>query len=412
MRERVLVIGAGPAGLCLSLALSARGLGVDLLERQTASALESPEFDGREVALTHRSIRLLHELGVWRHIPPEAVAPLCRARVMDGDHGGFEVDGLAFGCDRLGVFVSNHEIRAAAWRAVTEHADIRVHDGVEVESLATTVDRAMVRLAGAGELSAPLLVAADSRFSQARRAMGIATRMLDFGKTMLVCRVRHEVANDGTAWEWFGRGQTRALLPLGEHLSSLVLTVSGAEASRLMELSPSAFASEVARRYEGRLGAVELESRRHAYPLVATWARRFIAQRFALVGDAAVGMHPVTAHGFNLGLASVEHLSQSVGEALQRHGDPGHAALLARYERRHRIGSAPMFAGTQAVVGIFTAERLWSGYIRRGLLQLSRAPLARRAMAAAVLANDIIPSSLMVQRLRSAVDVLRPRRRA
>lgn len=412
MRERVLVIGAGPAGLCLSLALAARGLHVDVLERQPPDTLARPAFDGREVALTHRSMRLLREFGVWRHIPPDAIAPLRRARVMDGDHPGFEVDGAAFGHDRLGAFVSNHEIRAAAWRAVAEHDAIHVHAGVAVESLATTAEGATVRLSDDRELSAPLLVAADSRFSQARRAVGIPARMHDFGKTMLVCRVRHESVNDGTAWEWFGRGQTRALLPLGDHLSSAVLTVAGAEAERLLQLSPQTFAAEIAARYEGRLGEVTLESDRHAYPLVATWARRFVAPRFALAGDAAVGMHPVTAHGFNLGLASVEHLARAVGDALERHGDPGHPALLARYQRRHRADSAPMFAGTQAVVGIFTDERSWLRPIRHGVLRLASVPPLRHALAAALMADTMIPSHPLAQHLRRVVEVLRPHPRA
>src|SRR5690606_206971 len=155
----------------------------------------------------------------------------------------------------------------------------------------------------------PLLVAADSRFSSTRRAMGIPVAMHDFGKTMLVCRVRPGRAHEGVAWEWFGQGQTRALLPLNEGLASAVLTVTGAEAERLQGLSPAEYAAELEARYEGRFGSMPLEGAVHAYPLVATWAHRFVGTRFALVGDAAVGMHPVTAHGFNLGLASVERLA-------------------------------------------------------------------------------------------------------
>lgn len=409
MNNHVMIVGAGPAGLCLSLALAARGMEVDLVDRQPANALAAPSFDGREIALTHHSMRLLRDLGVWDRIPADGRAPLRRARVMDGADPGFEVDGAAFHRDQLGMLVSNHHIRAAAWQAVAVDARIRVRTGVAVEAVDCDARSARVRLAGGCVLEAALLVAADSRFSETRRAMGIPVHMHDFGSSMLLCRMRHAVRNDGTAWEWFGHGQTRALLPLGEHLSSVVLTVSGVEARRLLDLSSEAFAAEIAARHEGRLGDVELASTRHAYPLVATWARRFVATRFALAGDAAVGMHPVTAHGFNLGLTSVEHLAQAAADGLKRSGDPGDAAMLARYQRRHRVSAAPLFAGTQAVAGLFTDGRPPARPLRRVAIAAGRRlPVLRRALAASLVDETPGPLSLL-RHVRIAARILRPR---
>ncbi|MBN8735820.1 MAG: 5-demethoxyubiquinol-8 5-hydroxylase UbiM [Xanthomonadales bacterium] len=408
MNNHVVIVGAGPAGLCLSLALAARGMEVDVVDRQSGEALAAPPFDGREIALTHHSMRLLRELGAWDRIPADARAPLRRARVMDGADPGFEVDGAAFGRDRLGMLVSNHHIRTAAWQAVADDARIRVHTGVAVEAVETDAGAARVRLADGRVLEASLLVAADSRFSETRRARGIPVHMHDFGLSMLLCRMRHSMCNNGTAWEWFGHGQTRALLPLDEHLSSVVLTVPGVEARRLLDLSPEAFAAEIVARYEGRLGDVELASTRHAYPLVATWARRFVAARFALAGDAAVGMHPVTAHGFNLGLASVEHLAQAAGDGLERHDDPGDAAMLARYQRRHRISAAPLFAGTQTVAGLFFDGRVSALPLRRAILGAGRRlPVLRRALAASLLDETPRPVSLL-RHVRLGIQILRP----
>ncbi|WHZ18070.1 MAG: Ubiquinone biosynthesis hydroxylase, UbiH/UbiF/VisC/COQ6 family [Rhodanobacteraceae bacterium] len=409
MKSDALIIGAGPAGLCLSLAFAARGMQVDLIDRQPAEALAAPAFDGREIALTHRSIRLLRELGVWDRIPAEGRASLRRARVMDGADPGFAVDGAAFGRDRLGVLVSNHHIRAAAWQAAADDPRIRVHAGVAVAAVASDARAARVQLVDGRMFEAPLLVAADSRFSETRRALGIAAHMHDFGVSMLLCRMRHSMANDGTAWEWFGHAQTRALLPLDTHLSSVVLTVHGVEAQRLLELSPEAFAAEIAALYEGRLGDVELASTRHAYPLVATWARRFTGTRFALAGDAAVGMHPVTAHGFNLGLASIELLARAAGDGFERHGDPGDAAMLARYQRRHRIASAPLFAGTQSVAGLFTDRRPRAQPLRRALMRAGRGlPPLRRALAAGLVDETPRPLPLL-RHARIAFEILRPR---
>lgn len=382
MRPGALVVGAGPAGLCAALALAARGLRVDVIERQPRAALADPGFDGREIALTHASMKVLRDIGVWERIPPGDIAPLRKARVLDGDHPGFEVAG-GDAAAQLGTLVSNHCIRKAAWEAVEASEAIAVHDSVAVEAVGSEGQAAWVRLADGRTLFAPLLVAADSRFSATRRAMGIPVAMHDFGKTMLVSRVRHADANDGVAWEWFGQGQTRAFLPLGAHLASAVLTVTGTEAERLQALSPQAYADELAVRFEGCFGAMEPASPVHAYPLVATWAKRFVGHRFALAGDAAVGMHPVTAHGFNLGLGSVARLAAAVGTAFERDGDPGHPRGLARYERRHRAASLPLFAGTGLVVRLYTDDRAAMRPLRRGVLRGMQAlPPLRRLLAA------------------------------
>lgn len=410
MNPHIIIIGAGPTGLCLARALAQRGWNVEIVERQPIDAIAAPAFDGREIALTHRSLRLLEALDAWRHIPHDEIAPLRRARVMDGSGGDFEVDGHAFDREALGMLVPNRCIRAAAWATVASHPRVRVRAGARIEAIGGDAERAWVRLAEGETLHAPLLVAADSRHSEARRAMGIAADMHDFASTMLVCRVAHAERHNGIAWEWFGHGQTRAMLPLREHLASLVLTVRGTEAQRLERLPADAFVRELEARFEGRLGAMELASTRHAYPLVATWARRFVGRRFALVGDAAVGMHPVTAHGFNLGLAGVESLAQAIGGAGAER-DPGEPARLARFERDHRRRSRALYLGTCAVVRLFTDDSRAVQPLRRAIMQAWRhVPPLRRALAAGLI-DDGASSPSPWHRLRAGFEVLRPRSR-
>lgn len=409
-RPTILIIGAGPAGLCLALALAQRGANVDVFERQPRESIANPAADGREIALTRASLRILAGLGVTPLAGEAAFSPLVRARVADGDADeGFEVDATPFGHPALGALLANRDIRAAAWAAVEADARIRVHFEARIASVSTGVRVAEVVLEDGRSFQAPLLVAADSRFSGTRRALGIPVAMHDFGKTMLVCRVRLGHTHDGTAWEWFGHGQTRALLPLEDGLASAVLTVTGEEARRLQALDAAAFSKELESRYRGRFGAMVLEGEVHAYPLVATWAHRFVGPRFALVGDAAVGMHPVTAHGFNLGLASVERLAQAVGDSMARHGDPAAPALLARYQRRHRAGCATLFLGTGVVVRVFTDDRLAMRPLRRAIMQAGRAlPPLRRALADTLIDDGPVDPSPR-ERLRRMARVLRPR---
>ncbi len=406
MQSDVIIIGAGPAGLCLSLALGGLGLDVAVVERQSEADIAEPAFDGREIALTHASMRLLRELGLWERFVEQDVSPLRAARVLDGDSlRGMDVDGRSGGHERLGALVPNHRIRKVAWEAVRDSSNVHASFDARIARVHTDAQRGEVELQDGRTLRAPLLIAADSRFSETRRALGLTADHHDFGKTMIVCRMRHQQPHHGVAWEWFGYGQTLALLPLQENTASTVITVTGTEAQRLMALPEDDFARDVEQRYAHRLGTMELASTRHAYPLVGVYAHRFVGRRFALAGDAAVGMHPVTAHGFNLGLGSVERLRELARTALAQGRDRGDAALLARYERRHRAATRPLYLATRAIVDVFTDDRPPLRVARKAILRAGqRLPPFRR-----MLAEALVDAGPLDQRPWRKLEALLPR---
>ena len=379
----VLIIGAGPAGLGFAAALRGCGLTVTVLERQPEAALAEARYDGREIALTWRSVRILRELGAWQRLPAEELHAIRCARVLNGHGGrGMDICPTADASERtvgphagaLGILVSNHLLRRALYQTVRAEASIELRADSAVSSVRTDARCATVTLQDGQVLRAKLLVAADSRFSATRRAVGIAARHLDFGKTMMVCRMHHALSNERIAWEWFGHHQTLAILPLGEHQSSLVLTLAHAEIERLQALEESAFERQMRERSGGRLGELTLVSDRFAYPLVAVYPDRFVATRFATIGDAAVGMHPVTAHGMNLGLVGQETLARLIRRQSTRRGrgDPGAQAVLRPFDAAHRHATRPLYLATNAIVRLYTDESLPARLARRTLLQIAR----------------------------------------
>jgi ubiquinone biosynthesis UbiH/UbiF/VisC/COQ6 family hydroxylase len=202
---------------------------------------------------------------------------------------------------------------------------------------------------------------------------------------MIVCRMKHELPHHQVAHEWFDYGQTIALLPLHDGCSSFVVTVDHQQARRLMAMDPAQFSVEIERRTQRRWGALQLVGERHAYPLVGVYASRFVARRYALIGDAAVGMHPVTAHGFNLGLLGQMTLAREVLAAVRASQDLGNPERLDRYEREHRRATLPMYLATNALVGLYTAEAPPFRLVRHALLRAAQfATPVRRLLAAAV----------------------------
>lgn len=379
----VAIVGAGPAGLCLATALRGSGLKIAVFERQPRPAIEQAAFDGREIALTWRSVRILRELGIWDRIPADQVFPIRSARVQNGTRRpGMDI---APDSAELGFLVSNHLIRRAAFQAMHENTDAELVASCDIEAVWTNGHGAGLRLADGSVRQTRLLVAADSRFSDTRRALGIPARHLDFGKTMLVCRMNHELPHEHIACEWFGDHQTLATLPLGDRQSSIVLTLPHEKIVALNAMAPESFAREMERRMMGRLGALQLASERFAYPLVAVYPDRFVATRCAAIGDAAVGMHPVTAHGFNLGLLG----QQTLANLIQRERgqvDPGSASLLQQYDRIHRRATRPLYLATNAIVRLYTDDSAPARLVRGTLLEIARrVPLVTRQISRALM---------------------------
>jgi len=373
--QRVLIVGGGPAGLSMACALADAGIRSCVLEAAPLNALQDPAEDGREIALTHPGRAVLERLGQWTLLPPEEIAPLRRAHVFDGDapeHLGF---GTADGRGELGYLVANHWLRRIAYRAVEQRAErieLRTDCRVSGLNLMATPELAEVQLSTGERLRAPLVIAADSRFSALRRMAGIGAQMRDFGRSVIVCRLAHSAPNEGIALECFHYGHTLALLPLKGGCSSLVLTVSADRAAEMQAWDTEPFRAWVQAQLQGRLGDIRLASPRHLYPLVACYAHRFATRRLALVGDAAVGMHPVTAHGYNFGLYGVQNLAGLLGRAHAQGQDLGDSALLQRYANSHRRRTWTIYQGTNAVVNLFTDERTPARLLRRGVLQITR----------------------------------------
>lgn len=375
----VAIIGAGPAGLSFALSLAKSGLQILLVDQQSLDSIAKPQLDGRDIAMTHLSKTILSELSVWQRFPEEVVHPIKEAKVINGPlgnekHSLLKTPALHFERQDdaqapLGYLVANHQIRQALYDQVCEYDNIEMITEQQVNYVKTFSNRGVIETSDY-VVNASLVVSADSRFSTTRRMMGLSAKMKDFGKVMIVCNMKHTLSHENTAQECFQYGRTCAILPLGKGLSSIVITVPASEAKRLTDLPVEEFNRQAESMLDGRLGEMGLITERHSYPLVGVISDRFIAKRFALIGDAAVGMHPVTAHGYNLGLRSADTLAEQIIKAQQGGKDIASSWVLHNYEVRHQLLSKPLYEATNAIVELYTNDKPLARIARKAALHI------------------------------------------
>lgn len=367
----IIIIGAGPAGLSFARSLSDTGAQILLLECQPESILANPPEDGRDIALTHSSEKIMRDLGMWDHIPETEIGTIRDAKVVNGK-SPYALHFASGNTDRdyLGHIIPNHIIRQAAYNVVKDLPNITIMTEAEVVGVKTNTTAGKVTLKDGTELGAPLVISADSRFSETRRKMGISSSMTDFGRVVIVCEMEHTVSHNDTAFECFHYDQTLAILPMYGNKSSVVVTLTADKAEAVMNMPPEVFAADIQRRFDGQLGEMKLVSKRHPYPLVGVFANQFVKTRFAVVGDAAVGMHPVTAHGFNLGLTGATILADEIRGALEGGSDIGSSWVLKNYESKHRRIARPLYLGTNALVRLYTDTTVPGRMLRRAALRI------------------------------------------
>ena len=421
----VLIIGAGPAGLSLARSLADLPINVAVVERSSEETLATPPEDGREIALTHQSVEIMKACGAWQRLPAEDISPIEGAKVFDGSSSySLDFDNQTQDLDALGYLVPNHQIRKAYYEELCAHPHVEVITETVVEEVQTNESAGFITLNNGEVLEAKLIVAADTRFSEMRRKMGLSATMKDFSRSAIVCRMEHQESHQQTAFECFHYGRTTAILPMNGNRSSIVVTVNSRDAQQFSEMSEAEFNHNIEAQLDGLLGEMKLLGKRHVYPLVAVHANQFVSKRFALVGDAAVGMHPVTAHGFNLGLKGQATLSKEIANAIAEGEDIASETLLKAYETELMRTTRVLYHGTNVVVGLFTNETLAAKLVRKATLRLANniAPVKQlitqsltekdpdKSTPLQELKNHLppLPSALPVDKLKQQVESILP----
>lgn len=382
--QRSIVIGGGAfAGLALALALR-QGLGPDLPIIVADPALATrPSRDPRATAIVAACRRLFEALGVWDDVAGN-VQPILDMTVTDSQlHDATRPVFLTFAGDVapgecFAHMVENrHLIDALVARCTAEGIALRATAVTKYESRPQGVK---VTLADGDTIDASLLVAADGARSKLRERAGIATHGWDYDQSGIVVTVGHERDHNGRAEEHFLPAGPFAILPLTGKRSSLVWTESRAEAARIVTLDAADFHAELEQRFGLHLGEITVLDAPKSFPLGYFVARSFVAERLALVGDAAHVIHPIAGQGLNMGLKDVAALAEVIVDAARLGIDPGQADVLARYQQWRRFDTMAMGVATNSLNLLFSNKSaLLRGVRDIGLGLVDRLPPLKNA---------------------------------
>ncbi|WP_438751454.1 ubiquinone biosynthesis hydroxylase [Pararhizobium sp. O133] len=355
----VLIAGGGYVGLSLAVAVkkAAPHLAVMLIDGAPDNAWKKDE---RASAIIAAASQMLDVLGLWNEIEPEA-EPIKRMVITDSNTADpvrpvfltFEdeaVEGRPFA-----HMVPNVVLVGALRRAAGE-LGVEIRQSTVAKDFKSGDHAVSLTLSDDDVLDARLLVACDGVRSKLRDVAGIKTVDFDYGQSGIVTTVEHERPHEGTAEEHFLPAGPFATLPLRNNRSSLVWTERTRDADRLIASDDLVFEEELERRFGHRLGTLKVVGGRRAFPLGLTLARDFIAPRFALAGDAAHGIHPISGQGLNLGFKDVAALAETIVDADRLGLDIGSLAVLERYQSWRRFDTFRMGVTTDVLNRLFSND--------------------------------------------------------
>lgn len=355
----ILIVGGGLSGPTLALSLARYGHKVTLIDASDPDIKSADGFDGRSYALALASTHLLDHIGIWEKIEDRA-QPMHEIKVSDGHAGQgpsplflhFERSDLDVG--PMGYMVEDRYLRRALLEEIAASPMVTYLSGRKVEAQTPYSTHISVTLDNDNIIEGALLIGADGRTSGTASRAGIKRTGWDYGQSALVCAIDHDLPHNGIAHQFFMPPGPLAILPLSGHRSSIVWSETHARAAAIQKMDSDAYLSILKPRFGDFLGDISLAGARFSYPLRLSLANNFYAERVALVGDAAHGIHPIAGQGLNAGLRDIAALTEVLTNARRRGEDISSSLVLRRYQQWRRFDTASLALATDTFNKLFS----------------------------------------------------------
>lgn len=394
----VAIVGGGHAGCMLAALLARNGISSLCIDQDDPSQTLQESFDGRTTAISFGSRHVIDAAGAWDALQNDACA-IRDIHIMESGSPTllrFLADDT--GKDAFGWIVENSKLRQSLYAALRS-LKLATHIApARVSGFDRDEDGITVNLQDGRSARATLVVGADGRNSFTRDWMGIDTRGWSYNQRAVICTVRHEHGHNHVAVEDFRSEGPFAILPMqndtdGNHRSAVVWTEHGKDKDSALHWPEDVFTAALNERFPDTYGRIEMAGKRFSYPLGLKHAQTYIADRMALVADAAHGIHPIAGQGLNLGLRDIAALVDILIDAKSQNKDLGGAALLHAYEKARRTDNMLMAGATDTLNKLFSNDLSSVRILRKiGLRAVQRfAPARHFFMKQAMGASGLLP---------------------
>ncbi len=371
------IVGGGIIGNTLAVALQNSGLRVVSIEAQSESISIAKN---RAYVLSLLSGQIFAGLGIWPEVLPQ-VTQFSQIQISDADYAGVvKMYPQDLGRENLGYAATHETLLTALQTKLRSATNITVMCPAQVVGVAHTATGAEITIQTPDselptKIRTSLVIAADGAKSALREQAGIATSGWNYWQSCITATIKPEKPHRDVAYERFWYAGPIGVLPLADGRCQVVWTVPHQQAEELRDLPAAEFLSELEHCTGGLLGKLELDSHRWLFPVKLMQSKDYIADRLALIGDAAHCCHPVAGQGMNLGIRDAAALAEILVAAQQAGEDIGSKAVLQRYAQWRKPENWVILAFTDFLDRMFSTRLLPIVIVRRlGLFLLDRIP--------------------------------------
>jgi len=369
----IIIVGGGTVGLTQALALKNSGLSVAVVESHVSESMPTGAPQLRVSALTLASENILQNLGAWQHLDLNRLCSYENMQVWDKDSFGK----IAFSADQvqkkqLGHIVENQAIRHSLWVQAQSSSHIELLAPKKIKQLIFGQQECFITLDDNSQLTARLVIGADGANSTVKKQANLAQTFWDYDQHAIVATVKTALPHNHTARQIFTATGPLAFLPLWDaHHCSIVWSQDEPIAAELLKLSNQAFNKSLTAAFDCTLGLCELVSDRQSYPLKMRYARQWVGNRVAIIGDAAHTIHPLAGQGANLGILDAAALAEQIIRLVEQDKDFGLAKNLRPFERWRKTEAVKMVSAMEGFKRLFAGDQPIKKLIRDTGLSLA-----------------------------------------
>jgi len=382
MTKDVVIVGAGMVGLSVALALQKKGLQVAIIESKVLpNRLSDERIETRVSAINHNSQKFLKEIGVWSHISQNRISPYYTMSVWDHEiTNNISITAEELSEHSLGHIVENQLIVETLLIEIAK-TDIEILDNVQIQEIQILQYVAKVKYSN-GEIETDLIIGADGANSFVRDYFNFETKTSDYNHTAIVATVELEKSHKQTAYQRFYDKGVLAFLPLEtENKCSIVWSVKTDYAEYLNTLTDIEFKKQLATEINDTFGGINLLTKRITFPLFERYAKKYVQDKVALVGDACHSLHPLAGQGVNLGFKDAQSLITVISDAFEKGRIIGDISTLDKYQRQRKLDNVKMMLLMRSFKEAFASDNVTVSNLRKiGLGVVNSNNMIKRAI--------------------------------